>query len=88
MRAMRSMLAGAAGASLVIAAFAAGAVQPKMAAVPGEVRFTASGDFSARNETGAVLSQIGALDPEYPAWAIAAQDHRHGFRVSPRRAES
>jgi PKD repeat protein len=58
------MLAGAAGASLVIAAFAAGAVQPKMAAVPGEVHFTASGDFSARNETGAVLSQIGALDPD------------------------
>ena len=31
---------------------------------------------------------LSALDPEYPAWAIAAQDHRHGFRVSPRRAES
>ncbi|RZU65325.1 3',5'-cyclic AMP phosphodiesterase CpdA [Microterricola gilva] len=64
MRAMRSMLAGAAGASLVIAAFAAGAVQPKMAAVPGEVHFTASGDFDARTETSAVLNQIGAIDPD------------------------
>ena len=33
----------------------------------------------------AVLEPIGALDPEYPAWAIKAQEERHGFRVSPRR---
>ena len=33
----------------------------------------------------AVLEPIGALDPEYPGWAIAAQTVRHGFRVSPRR---
>lgn len=33
----------------------------------------------------ATLGEIGALDSEYPAWAIASQDPRHGFRVSPRR---
>lgn len=64
MRAVTSFLAGVAGASLVLAAFAAGAAQPRTAAVPGTVRFTASGDFAARTETAAVLSQIRAIAPE------------------------
>lgn len=34
------------------------------------------------------LDAIGRLDDEYPAWAIKAQEHRHGFRVSPRRRAS
>ena len=34
----------------------------------------------------AELEPIGALEPEYPGWAIAAQSQRHGFRVSPRRS--
>ena len=31
------------------------------------------------------LDLIGRLDDEYPSWALKAQEHRHGFRVSPRR---
>lgn len=34
------------------------------------------------------LDAIGALDPEYPAWALSGQQQRHGFRVSPRRQGS
>ena len=64
MRVNRSFVAGAAGASLVIAAFAGGVVQPQLAAVSGAVHFTASGDFSARSETTAVLNQIKSLDPD------------------------
>jgi aryl-alcohol dehydrogenase-like predicted oxidoreductase len=33
----------------------------------------------------AALDRLGAPEPEYPAWAIASQDSRHGFRLSPRR---
>jgi aryl-alcohol dehydrogenase-like predicted oxidoreductase len=33
----------------------------------------------------AQLDEIGALEPEYPQWAIHSQGPRHGFRVSPRR---
>ena len=33
----------------------------------------------------APLDALGAPGPEYPGWAIASQDARHGFRVSPRR---
>ena len=36
----------------------------------------------------AQLSAIGAPDDDYPAWAIKAQNHRHGFRVTPRRVTS
>ena len=36
----------------------------------------------------ATLDAIGALDPEYPAWALTGQQARHGFRVSPRRRPS
>lgn len=31
------------------------------------------------------LDAIGALEDEYPAWAIRAQGQRHGFRISARR---
>jgi aryl-alcohol dehydrogenase-like predicted oxidoreductase len=31
------------------------------------------------------LDGIGAPEAEYPGWAIASQDSRHGFRLSPRR---
>lgn len=31
------------------------------------------------------LDALGAPEPEYPGWAIASQNTRHGFRVSPRR---
>jgi aryl-alcohol dehydrogenase-like predicted oxidoreductase len=33
----------------------------------------------------AILDAVAPLDDEYPAWAIRAQDTRHGFRVTPRR---
>jgi aryl-alcohol dehydrogenase-like predicted oxidoreductase len=33
----------------------------------------------------ATLDGIGAPEAEYPGWAIASQDSRHGFRLSPRR---
>lgn len=33
----------------------------------------------------ATLDAVGKLDDEYPAWAILAQNTRHGFRVTPRR---
>jgi diketogulonate reductase-like aldo/keto reductase len=33
----------------------------------------------------AELDQLGAPAPEYPGWAVASQDARHGFRISPRR---
>ena len=31
------------------------------------------------------LEELGVPEPEYPGWAIASQNTRHGFRVSPRR---
>jgi len=64
MSAIKSFIAGAAGASLVLAAFAATAVQPRMAATPGTVHFTAAGDIAALTESAAVLSQIDSLDPD------------------------
>lgn len=64
MSAIKSFIAGAAGASLVLAAFAATAVQPRMAVTPGTVHFTASGDIAALSQSGAVLSQIDSLDPD------------------------
>ncbi len=48
----------------------------------------AASEIELTSEELAELEPIGALEPEYPAWAIAAQDHRHGFRVSPRRAKA
>ena len=64
MSAIKSFIAGATGAALVLAAFASTAVQPRMAATPGAVHFTASGDIAARTESGAVLSQIESLSPD------------------------
>ena len=45
----------------------------------------AASEIELTSEELAELESIGALDPEYPAWAIASQTTRHGFRVSPRR---
>jgi aryl-alcohol dehydrogenase-like predicted oxidoreductase len=47
----------------------------------------AASDIELTSEELAVLDEVGRLDDEYPAWAIKAQSHRHGFRVSPRRSE-
>ena len=46
----------------------------------------AASEIELTSEELATLAPIGALEPEYPGWAIAAQDQRHGFRVSPRRS--
>jgi aryl-alcohol dehydrogenase-like predicted oxidoreductase len=45
----------------------------------------AATDVELSSHELALLGAIGQLDHEYPAWAINAQDHRHGFRVSERR---
>ncbi|MGX7896112.1 aldo/keto reductase [Tsuneonella sp. HG222] len=45
----------------------------------------AASEIELTAEELAQLEPIGALEPEYPGWAIAAQNQRHGFRVSPRR---
>ena len=47
----------------------------------------AASDLDLTSEDLATLDAVGRLDDEYPAWAIKAQDGRHGFRVSPRRPE-
>jgi hypothetical protein len=49
-----------------------------------EQNLAASG-IELTGEELATLEPIGALDDEYPAWAIEAQNARHGFRISPRR---
>lgn len=48
----------------------------------------AASEIELTSEELAALEPIAAPDPEYPAWAIAAQDTRHGFRVSPRRPQA
>ncbi|MCB2067119.1 MAG: aldo/keto reductase [Erythrobacter sp.] len=48
----------------------------------------AATDVELTGEELAQLGAIGALDPEYPAWALTGQQQRHGFRVSPRRQGS
>jgi aryl-alcohol dehydrogenase-like predicted oxidoreductase len=45
----------------------------------------AASDIDLTAEELQKLDAIGRLEDEYPAWAIKAQDARHGFRVSPRR---
>ncbi|MCL6249915.1 aldo/keto reductase [Altererythrobacter sp. KTW20L] len=45
----------------------------------------AASDIELTHEELAALDAVGKLDDEYPAWAIKAQDVRHGFRVTPRR---
>ncbi len=45
----------------------------------------AASDIELTAQELATLDAVGRLDDEYPAWAIKAQDHRHDFRVSPRR---
>ncbi|MXO60541.1 aldo/keto reductase [Altererythrobacter salegens] len=46
----------------------------------------AASEIELTSEELAELEAIGALEPEYPGWAIASQTQRHGFRVSPRRS--
>jgi aryl-alcohol dehydrogenase-like predicted oxidoreductase len=48
----------------------------------------AAGGIELTSEELAELEPIGALEPEYPGWAIASQTVRHGFRVSPRRPKA
>ena len=45
----------------------------------------ASSDVELTAEELARLDALGTPEPEYPHWAIASQNTRHGFRVSPRR---
>ena len=45
----------------------------------------AASDIELTSEELAVLYKAAPIEPEYPGWAIEAQNHRHGFRVSPRR---
>ena len=42
-------------------------------------------EIELKREELAILDEIGALDPEYPQWAVQSQNARHGFRISPRR---
>lgn len=44
-----------------------------------------SSDVELTAEELARLDALGMPEPEYPHWAIASQNARHGFRVSPRR---
>lgn len=64
MNALKSLIAAAASASVVVAALAGSVVQPRMAPTPGTVHFTASGDIGARAESASVLSQVDSLDPD------------------------
>lgn len=64
MNRITSWTAAAAGASLILAAFAGTAVQPRTAATAGTVHFTASGDIAARAQSAATLSQIASLKPD------------------------
>lgn len=45
----------------------------------------AASDIELTSEELATLDEIGRLEDEYPAWALKAQEQRHGFRVTPRR---
>ena len=45
----------------------------------------AASDIELTADELATLDALGAPEPEYPGWAIASQNARHGFRVSPRR---
>jgi aryl-alcohol dehydrogenase-like predicted oxidoreductase len=45
----------------------------------------AASDIELTAEELAQLDALGEPELEYPAWAIASQNTRHGFRVTPRR---
>jgi aryl-alcohol dehydrogenase-like predicted oxidoreductase len=45
----------------------------------------AASDIELSADELAILDALGAPEAEYPGWAIASQNARHGFRVSPRR---
>ena len=46
----------------------------------------AASDVELTSDELATLDAVAKPNDEYPAWAIKAQDHRHGFRVTPRRS--
>jgi aryl-alcohol dehydrogenase-like predicted oxidoreductase len=48
----------------------------------------AASEIEQTSDELAALDPVGALEPEYPASAIEAQQARHGFRVSPRRPQA
>jgi len=48
----------------------------------------AASDIELTGDELARLDALGDPAPEYPGWAIASQDARHGFRVSPRRTRT
>ena len=45
----------------------------------------AASDVELTADELARLDALGPPEPEYPGWALASQEARHGFRVSPRR---
>lgn len=45
----------------------------------------AASDVELTADELAEIDALSALEPEYPGWAIASQETRHGFRVSARR---
>jgi aryl-alcohol dehydrogenase-like predicted oxidoreductase len=45
----------------------------------------AASDVELTADELAPLDVLGEPEPEYPGWAIASQNTRHGFRISPRR---
>ena len=68
-RVATSLAAGIAGASLVLATFAGPTPHPvtqQLLAADGAnaVHFTASGDIAARAQSGAVLDQVGSIQPD------------------------
>ena len=64
----------------VVSSVIVGAKRPEQL----EQNLAASG-IELTSEELAALEPIGALEPEYPGWAIKSQEARHGFRVSARR---
>lgn len=46
----------------------------------------AASDVELTRDELRILGEVGRLDDEYPAWALKAQNQRHAFRASPRRA--
>lgn len=45
----------------------------------------AASNIELTGEELAALDAAAPVEAEYPGWAIESQNHRHGFRVSPRR---
>ncbi|WP_210481474.1 PKD domain-containing protein [Naasia sp. SYSU D00948] len=64
MRVLRGTLIVGLVAALAAAGFAGSGSSPRAAAVDGQVRFTASGDFTANSNARAVFASIGELKPD------------------------